>query len=80
MVHINEATVDDEAHVPFGGIGASGNASGNGHQVRGQGQLGGVHIQPVGHRNRQAPPVPDVASAILRCSPDVDAVVDVLLE
>ncbi|MFP4074517.1 MAG: aldehyde dehydrogenase family protein, partial [Actinomycetota bacterium] len=52
MVHINEATVDDKAHVPFGGIGASGNASGNGHQVRGQGQLGGVHIQPVGHRNR----------------------------
>lgn len=27
MVHINEATVDDEAHVPFGGIGASGNGA-----------------------------------------------------
>lgn len=27
MVHINEATVDDKAHVPFGGIGASGNGT-----------------------------------------------------
>ena len=27
MVHINESTVDDEAHVPFGGIGASGNGA-----------------------------------------------------
>lgn len=33
MVHINDSTIDDEAHVPFGGIGASGNGSRFGGQA-----------------------------------------------
>ena len=50
MVHVNDQTVNDEATIPFGGMGASGNGS----RYGGDGQPGRVHRVAVGHRPRRA--------------------------
>ena len=44
MVHVNDQTVNDEATIPFGGMGASG----NGARFRWPGELGRVHRVAVG--------------------------------
>ena len=49
MVHVNDQTVNDEATIPFGGMGASG----NGAPLRRPGQLGRVHRVAVGDRPRR---------------------------
>ena len=54
MVHVNDQTVNDEATIPFGGMGASG----NGAPLRRRGQLGRVHRVAVGDGPRRAAFVP----------------------
>ena len=55
MVHVNDQTVNDEATIPFGGMGASGQR----RPLRRPGQLGRVHPVAVGDRPRRAALVPD---------------------
>ena len=60
IVHINDQTVNDEANVPFGGVGASG----TGARFGGSRQHRRVHRHPLGHRPRRyrAVPVLDAGS------------------
>ena len=53
MVHVNDQTVNDEATIPFGGMGASGTGP-----LRRPGQLGRVHRVAVGDRARRAQVLP----------------------
>ena len=50
MVHVNDQTLNDEATIPFGGMGASG----NGGRYGGEANLDDVHRVAVGHGARRA--------------------------
>ena len=54
IVHINDQTVNDEANVPFGGVGASG----TGPVRRRGGEHRGVHRDPLDHDARGAGDLP----------------------
>ena len=58
LVHINDQTINDEATIPFGGVGSSGTGARLGGAA---GQPRGVHRHPVGHRARHAAAVPVLA-------------------
>ena len=60
LVHINDQTVNDEALIPFGGVGESGTGSRHGGAA---GQPRGVHRDPVGHRARRPARLPVLSDA-----------------